>query len=233
MGDIVPREIKEIYDIALTDLKNSENSEVEWERDVFKITKNLFDDLILPTLKTKVNAGEINIRLIFHSIFVQIRSALYWQLEKRDEKIFKYEYSGERKKFDIISQLSPRRKISLRTKEAESFIRFSMLAPAALTHYMHSNISNWSEEYWKKNVDFEKVKLQLNHLRGVKEERQNTTKGGSRKMKEILEDRKKLRNFVNAKLKEGLIANDIANELNISRRTLFKKTKEYDISLRG
>ena len=52
-------------------------------------------------------------------------------------------------------------------------------------------------------------------------------------MKEILEDKEKLRNFVNAKLKEGLIANDIANELNISRRTLFKKTREYDISLRG
>ena len=49
-------------------------------------------------------------------------------------------------------------------------------------------------------------------------------------MKEILEDKEKLRNFVNAKLKEGLIANDIANELNISRRKLFNKTNNYGIS---
>lgn len=149
--------IKDLYTDIKINLFEFENSRVDWERELFKITKNLYEQEILPTLLEKIETNAFDRDFIFHNIFRQILIESWYMLEKNDTYIFEYQKEKNYDAFNIIQQLTSKRKIILKKKEADEFIRFVLTVPATLVHFLQTNNSKWLRTYILKNQELIKI----------------------------------------------------------------------------
>ncbi len=211
-------------------------------KELYNYSESLFDEffkeLVSSSEFTKTNILVIKEKL-FHLVYKQFRDRL---------ELDNHSYNLTRKALGLDQTLSPE-DILYSQQDAEftndlllgvlkNPVYDFMLIPrlvVALLDESNKSAKKIIKELDKYRFD-EKSKLQDEIITLTKESRITITGSSSRKKKEksesILEDGEKLRNFVNVKLKEGLKANDIAEELNIGRRKLFYKTKKYGISFK-
>ncbi|OGU41148.1 MAG: hypothetical protein A2315_04845 [Ignavibacteria bacterium RIFOXYB2_FULL_35_12] len=130
-----------------------ENSGEVWERELFKMTKSLYKQEILPVLLEKIETNDFDRDFIFHNIFLQILVSARYLLEVNDTYIFEYKNVENYHELDILQQIISKRKIILKKEEADFFIRFQLIVPATLVHYLQINNSKWLAEYMTKHKE--------------------------------------------------------------------------------
>src|SRR3989339_35346 len=96
-----------------------ENSGEVWERELFKMTKSLYKQEILPVLLEKIETNDFDRDFIFHNIFLQILVSARYLLEVNDTYIFEYKNVENYHELDILQQIISKRKIILKIKEVK------------------------------------------------------------------------------------------------------------------